>query len=66
VNGSRIAWKLILWFLAPITLIVSGILPFAVIAMMIQIVLAHWFTIVIFAVVFVGFPLAAHLERSKR
>jgi hypothetical protein len=37
----------------------------AVGAMMIQIVLAHWFTIAIFAAVVIGFPLAAHLE-SKR
>lgn len=61
MNGSRILWKVLVWLAG----ILSIILVPAVYVMMIQITLAHWFTIAIFAAAFVGFPLAAHLE-SKR
>jgi hypothetical protein len=61
VNGTRIIWRIILWLAGILTVILFP----AVIVMMAQIVLAHWFTIVIFAAVVIGFPLAAHLE-SKR
>jgi hypothetical protein len=33
--------------------------------MLVQIVFTHWFAVVIFLVVIVGFPMAAHIE-SKR
>lgn len=62
MNGSRIIWRILVWLVG----ILSVVLVPAVYAMMIQIVLAHWFTIAIFLAVVVGFPLAAHLERSKR
>jgi hypothetical protein len=58
VNGSRIIWRILVWLVG----ILSVVLVPAVYAMMIQIVLAHWFTIAIFAAVVIGFPLAAHLE----
>lgn len=59
MNGSRILWKVLVWLVG----ILSIILVPAVYVMMIQIVLAHWFTIAIFVAVVIGFPLAAHLEK---
>jgi hypothetical protein len=61
VNGTRIIWRIILWLVGILTVI---LVP-AVYVMMIQIVLAHWFTIAIFAVVVIGFPLAAHIENKR-
>lgn len=61
MNGTRILWKAFLALAA----ILSVILVPAVYAMIIAIVFAHTFTIIIFAAVVIGFPLAAHLE-SKR
>jgi hypothetical protein len=37
----------------------------AVIAMLVQIVFTHWFAVVIFLVVIVGFPMAAHIENKR-
>jgi hypothetical protein len=62
VNGTRIIWRILVWLAGILSII---LLP-AVYAMLIMIVLAHWFTIVIFLIVVVGFPLAAHIEHSKR
>lgn len=62
MNGTRIIWRILVRAVA----ILSVVLVPAVYVMMIQIVLAHWFTIAIFVAVVIGFPLAAHLERSKR
>jgi len=61
VNWSRIIWRVLVW----LTGILSIILLPAVYAMLVMIVLAHWFTIAIFLAVVIGFPLAAHIE-SKR
>jgi hypothetical protein len=61
VNGTRIIWRIILWLVGILTVILFP----AVIVMMIQIVFASWFTIVIFAVVVIGFPLAAHIENKR-
>jgi hypothetical protein len=61
VNGSRILYRVLVWLAA-----VLGVILFpAVIVMMAQIVLAHWFTIAIFLAVVVGFPRAAHLENKR-
>lgn len=62
MNGTRIIWRI----LVALTALLGVILLPAVYAMMIQIVLAHWFTIVIFAAVVIGFPLAAHLEHKAK
>ena len=62
MNWSRIIWKALVWLAGVLSIV---LLP-AVYAMLVQIVLAHWFTIAIFVIVFVGFPLAAHIEHSKR
>jgi uncharacterized membrane protein len=61
VNGTRIAYQILVWLAAVLAVI---LLP-AVIAMLVQIVFTHWFAVVIFLVVIVGFPMAAHIE-SKR
>lgn len=62
MNGTRIIWRILVWLAG----ILSVIMVVPVIIMMIQVTFASLIGIAVFVIVVIGFPLAAHLERSKR